>query len=259
LDQSAVDGRRVVLVVGDADDGGARAVAQAVARARPDRDVRWVPGPTWARVRWTHRVSATGIVRTRLTLPGPGRAPLRDEDVAAVWYRASARPPHALAAAAPADQDYAAAELQALVVSWLAGLGDRVVNAVSGDGPGGPPLPAARWRVEAAAVGLPVTRAVAATSQRLVPGWSGSPWDARRPGESSAGPGSRVLVAGDRVVGARSTALAAGYRALAAAGGCRVLAVTVDADGGVCDADPVGALTSPDEVDAVARLLREVA
>ncbi|MGV8978259.1 MAG: hypothetical protein ACOH17_09460 [Cellulomonas sp.] len=248
----------VVLVVADAADLGARAAAQVAARARPEVDVRWVPGYAWDRTSWTHRVTSAGLASTRLTFPAGFGDPVTDDDVALVWFRTTTRVPSALRTASPADRDYAAAELQALAVSWLAGLGDRVVNAVTGDGPSGPAWSDSRWRAEASVAGLSVTDGVAATSARLVPGWSGSPWDARRPYDTIRGASRRVLVAGRRAVGAFDVAEARGCCALAAAARCRILSIGFDPAGGVVEAQPFAPLISTDEIALAGTFLAEM-
>jgi len=249
----------VVLVVADAADLGARAAAQVAARARPEVDVRWVPGYAWDRTRWTHRVTSTGRASTRLTFPAGFGDRVDDDDLALVWFRAATSVPSALRGASAADRDYAAAEMQALAVSWLAALGDRVVNAVTGDGPTGPSWSGARWRAEASAAGLPVTGGVAATSARLVPGWSGSAWDARRPHDTTPDAVRRVLVAGRRAVGASDVAEARGCCALAEAARCRIVSVGFDEAGGVVEAQPLAPVVSPDEIALAGTFLAEVA
>jgi hypothetical protein len=248
----------VVLVVADAADLGARAAACA-ARARPDADVRWVPGYAWERTRWTHRITSTGRASTRLTFPAGFGDPVDDDDLALVWFRATTSVPSALRTASAADRDYASAEVQALTVSWLATLGDRVVNTVTGDGPTGPTWSNVRWRAEARRAGRPVTGGVAATSARLVPGWSGSAWDARRPLDLTPDVARRVLVAGRRAVGASDVAEARGCCGLAAAARCRILSVGFDSAGGVVDAQPLAPVISPDEVTLAGAFLTEVA
>lgn len=249
----------VVLVVADAADLGARAAAQVAARARPEVDVRWVPGYAWDRTRWTHRVTSTGRASTRLTFPAGYGGRVDDDDVALVWFRTTTSVPSALRRASATDRDYASAEMQALAVSWLAALGDRVVNAVTGDGPTGPIWSVARWRAEARKVGLTATDGVAATSARLVPGWSGSAWDARRPHDSTPAAARRVLVAGRRAVGASGVAEARGCCALAEAARCRILSVGFDPSGGVVEAQPLAPVLSPDEIALVGTFLAEVA
>lgn len=249
----------VVLVVADAADLGARAAAQVAARARPDADVRWVPGYAWDRTRWTHRVTSTGRASTRLTFPAGFGDRVDDDDLALVWFRATTNVPSALRTASATDRDYASAEVQALTVSWLATLGDRVVNTVTGDGPTGPTWSGVRWRAEARKAGLPVTSGAAATSARLVPGWSGSAWDARRPLDLTPDVARRVLVAGRRAVGASDVAEARGCCGLAAAARCRILSVGFDSAGGVVDAQPLAPVISPDEVTLAGAFLTEVA
>jgi hypothetical protein len=231
----------------------------AAARARPDADVRWVPGYAWERTRWTHRITSTGRASTRLTFPAGFGDPVDDDDLALVWFRATTSVPSALRTASAADRDYASAEVQALTVSWLATLGDRVVNTVTGDGPTGPTWSNVRWRAEARRAGRPVTGGVAATSARLVPGWSGSAWDARRPLDLTPDVARRVLVAGRRAVGASDVAEARGCCGLAAAARCRILSVGFDSAGGVVDAQPLAPVISPDEVTLAGAFLTEVA
>jgi hypothetical protein len=104
---------------------------------------------------------------------------------------------------------------------------------------------------------------VLATSARLVKGWQGSPFEARRPVDRTYPPPDRsVLVVGDRAVGAPAPSLGAACVRLAARAGCGILQVGfVAREGGhrVCCVDPVGALAEEEEIDAVSALLAAVA
>ncbi len=65
------------------------------------------------------------------------------------------------------DQEYAGAELQAVVVSWLAELGDRVVHPVRRHHLLTPAVPLQHWGAAAAACGLPVATRVIMNSPRM--------------------------------------------------------------------------------------------
>lgn len=246
--------KRVALVL--ADDEGARASARALSAARPDLAVLCCSGGQLGSARWSHRVDASGRARTTLRLAGHTVA---DDDLALVWFRAPLRVPPALAGATPADQEYALAELHALVVSWLASLGERAVNRPDGDSASGPSSSAAVWRHRARQAGLAAADPAAATSARLVPGWQGSPDDVRRPWQAPTLVARRLLVAGSRVLTSCDDDEAARARDLARDTGCRLLEVLFDASGRVLAADPCPELDTPDRVSAAARALAEVA
>src|SRR5262249_55293541 len=129
---------------------------------------------------------STGTVRTELRLPS-GLA-IASGAVSCLLNRLQYLPSPRFSTAAPRDRDYALAELQALVASWLRGLGGRVVNPAGARGQAGGPVSGRAWLALAAAGGLPIARSVAATSGRMI----GCP----RPGE-------RVQLRGDWPGGAR--------------------------------------------------------
>ncbi len=249
----------LVLVVADAYDAGARAVARAA--TRPLGPVVWVGGDDLAAARWSHTIGADGRTATRLRLGGSTSPALTDDDVALVWFRSELwQVPGALRGADPADVGYARSELLALMVSWLSSLGSRVVNAVDGTGLVGPSWSQPRWRQAAAEAGLPVAGQVSATAARLVPGWTGSAWDAQRPpGAPHPRPVSTLLLTGSRVTGPLAKEHAAAGRRLAAASGCRVLQLGFDRAGAVCSVTPNPPLTTEAEVASAAALLLELA
>jgi hypothetical protein len=225
-------GDRVVLAVCDHDDIGGRAAARAASSSLPDGLTLLVAtGTDLAAASWHHRVTSDGRTATRLGLPGG--TTLETDDVAAVLFRPLALPaPPGLWRAPGPERSYAAAELTALVVSWLASLGPRVVNDVEGASPCGPTWVASRWHRAARAAGL------------------------------AAGDGAGVrslLVAGRRVLGARDDAEAAASLALAADAGCRLLELALTPSGSVCRVDVRPTLADPAHVAGVADLLVELA
>ncbi len=114
------------------------------------------------------------------------------------------------------DQEYAGAELQAVVVSWLAELGDRVVHPVRRHHLVTSALPLQHWAATAAACGLPVATRVIASSPRMRATRATAPHcyatnggqhhtpEARHGGADprDGGFGGTVLVAGNEAVGA---------------------------------------------------------
>ncbi|WP_232547791.1 hypothetical protein [Propioniciclava soli] len=227
--------RPLVTIVADADDTGARATAQAVALAAGcgTRHTVWlVPTDALARGRWHHTVDPDGTPRTHVE-PWPHRRSLADDQVGVVWFRSrcpAVTPSHGAGTAA--DRAYAATELAALFSSWLLGLGDRVVTRPEGTSPAGAAWDATVWRALAAARGAAV----------------------------STDPASRrVLVAGDRVVGAATDAEATLARDLAEQAASRCFELTLDAHGRVVDAGVTPALTGPGHVAAAAGLLLRLA
>ncbi|MBA8792417.1 hypothetical protein FHX74_000011 [Friedmanniella endophytica] len=247
-----------VLVVADPSDGGARAACRLAPAAGDGDRPLLVSTDALARAGWEHRVHADGRSSTtvRPARSGAGPEVVIDSDrLRLVWFRGR----HWRLPVGPADADYAWSEFGALLVSWLAGLGDRVVNRPDGQRPSGPSWSAARWRAAAAEASWPVAPRTAATSARLVPGWRGGPWQARLPHDDLLDdrPTSvRLLLVDGVPVGSPSwPGRTAAGRRLAALSGCRVLGLDLDARGRVLGADPVPPLTGRSELAAVAALL----
>jgi len=190
-----------------------------------------VSGDDLVAARWSHHLTADGRATTTIGLPN-GRV-LDDDDLEAVLFRSQNwQVPIGLRSAPAADVAYARAELSALIVSWLASLGSRVLNAVEGTSPSGPAWSAARWRQLAAGAGFAVSDS------------------ARNRG---------VLVAGTRVIGAVDDAEARRCLDLAAASGCRLLEVSFTVGHEACDVEAVPLLCDPEHVAAAATLLSEMA
>jgi hypothetical protein len=230
----------VLLVVADAGDVGGRAAARVAAlhpgaSGEAGREVVVVTGDELAAAGWSHHVDGAGVAHTSVRLPGPDARVLTDGTLAAVWFRSRQwLVPPGLRAAAAADAAYAHAELTALIVSWLASLGPRTVNACEGVSPTGPAWSGARWRQLAADCGLAVAGASESTVRTL-------------------------LVAGSHVVGARDSDEVLRCRRLAAAGSCRIVEVGLDAADRVTGVSTVPPLTDPAWIRAAGAMLQEVA
>ncbi|GJD51975.1 hypothetical protein OPKNFCMD_4734 [Methylobacterium crusticola] len=266
------------LVIAPAGDASAGAVAAALTRRHGAGRVAQLPTGQLARCRWTHRVAPDGAARTRLRRPDG--AALDCAHVRCVLDRMLAPPTlPRFARSHPKDRDYAAAEFHALLASWLAGFGPRLINPAGPWTLVGGRRPRRAWMLDAASRGLPVPRDARATAGRLLPADAGPPSRAGRtnaalPGlpdalpacrgdEAARGaPAGRVLIAGDFVGGSLAGAFGEACRHLAGGAGYRLAGFAFSRIGGrlvLSDVDTVPALADEAEVEAVARLLADVA
>lgn len=269
-----------MVVLAHAHDAGARRLARYLAaRAAAPLVVR---PEQLATARWSHRVDAGGVARTTLTL-ATGAA-LGPADVGCLLNRIDALPVRRFERSAPRDRDYAAMELQALVASWLAGLGDRVVNPVTARATDAGPTSDRLWLARAAAGGLPVVRSLVATSARLVPAAAAAgdpplrplgPW-VPRSGRASTGRvpveaawpedagADQVVVGGRRTAGPLAPRFGAACAAVAAESGCRLAGFRFVGGAGdhgwaLCRVTTRPALDSDDALAAAADLLASIA
>lgn len=251
-----------VLVVAEPTDGGARAASRFASTGAGGTGSSCVgsacavlSSADLSAARWRHRISDDGIASTLITTRSG--IVIDSDRLRLVWFRGQSRRQRQVDAA---DAEYAQAESTALLVSWLAGLGDRVDNRVDGAGPLGPCWSTAMWLSVAAGAGLPVAPRTAATSARAVPRWCGRPWEARRPvddyaGSDPNGPGL-LLIDGAPVAPSRVDFRVAAGRALARASGCRLLRIGLDPLGRVTGVDPCPPLTATDDIITLAAMLR---
>jgi hypothetical protein len=157
---------RIVVILAHAGDAGAGLVAGWLARKFGSQAVRIVRPEMLSLAQWSHRVDARGHATSRVAWP---RAqPLEDSDVGAVLNRIQYLPMPRFHRASAKDRDYAAAELQAVVASWLAGLGDRVVHVVRRRPWVTPVIPLQHWASAAASCRLPVRDCAIASSARAL-------------------------------------------------------------------------------------------
>jgi hypothetical protein len=112
-----------LLILAHALDAGAHGVAAHIAPVLGPRLT--VLRPEWlGQAHWSQRIDARGSARTLLRWHGGRR--LDGSQFGVVWNRIRVLPQAAFRASAARDRDYAGAELQAMVASWLAELGARV-------------------------------------------------------------------------------------------------------------------------------------
>ena len=262
---------RVVVLAHSHDRGAAAVAARLSADLGPD-DVTVVRPEALGLGRWSHRLGSTPDVQTDLRLLSG--IEISSSSVSCLFNRLQYLPSPRFSGASPRDRDYAAAELQALVASWLYSLGPRVVNPSGPRGQAQGPGSRRGWLALAAGCGLPVARSVAATAGRMIdaplPGERirlREPWPAgvrgAAPVEGEWDPptGSEdetLLVAGDEVVGPLGDIFGARCREVARRAGCTLLEFRFGRIGGelaILEIDPLPSLANPATVVATADLL----
>jgi hypothetical protein len=196
-----------VLVLAHAADSGAESVAALLRHALGSGRVRIVRPETLSLGSWSHRVTASGAASTRITMPR-GEV-IEDQQVAAVFNRIRYLPVPRFQRASPKDRDYAGAEIQALVASWLAAFRDRVVHVVREHPWVTPMLPLQHWADAAARCGLPIGVRTIGSSARALRLRAGRPSDLARVGGSANDVVGSVLVAGHRAEGSLAATLGA--------------------------------------------------
>ena len=111
------------MILAHALDAGAQAVAAVLAPSLGPRLT--LLRPEWlGQARWSQRIDARGRAHTLLRWDGGHR--LDGSQAGVVWNRIRMLPQAAFRVSAAPDREYAGAELQALVASWLAEMGARV-------------------------------------------------------------------------------------------------------------------------------------
>ena len=179
-------------------DLGACAVAEVAARR--GATVTVVGAVELATADWSHRI-CDGIATTRIRLRD-GRL-IDSVGLGAVLNLIPAIPAVGFDSASHRDRDYAHSEQQALFVSFLAGLGDRLIGGVDGQGPTGN-WTWTRWAYLAHRCGIATAAA-----------------------EQDSGGDTVVTVIGGRVFGAPSRPFAMQCLALSDRSGCELLQLTI--------------------------------
>lgn len=228
--------------------------------------------------RWLHRIE-NGRVRSEVQL-ADGQC-LTDVPGSVIVNRlCQISLPH-FARAKPADRDYAASELQALLLSWLHALRCPIYNRPSPAGLAGPDFGQLQWLMYAAKAGLPVRRMTFTTNGRRSSAQLSKPYRAAAdliclepldPAAAASGPllycedvtspPESVLIVGDRIVGALPTGLAAPCRDFARSIGCDLLQLWLAQSRDSGEAVVVGVSAFPDfsgagDLEAVCDLLAE--
>lgn len=270
-----------VVVLAHRHDVGAHAVARVLRRWSPLEPV--VVSPEHLSVaRWSHRIGRRGDAHTTLTL-ADGRV-IAGSDIACLLNRIDYLPVARFDRASERDRDYAAMEFQALVASWLGGLGDRVVNRPTATGADAGPTSTRQWLAVAARRGMPTAPAACATAASVLPAIAAGagplrplgPWvPARSPttgrvpvelGPPTVVDGETttigVLVADGRAVGPLAAELGPACAEIAAEAGCRLIGFGFDrtADGpALREVFTRPALSEPWQVAVAAEMVADVA
>lgn len=261
-----------ILVLAPSWDMTAVAVARVAATRHGGGVLLLDPEQLGLARRWVHRVAPDGTASGEVVLGDGVR--LEDRDIACVLNRADAVPVPRFGASTAKDREFAAMEIQALVASWLTGLGGRVVDPPAGSGPG-QVRRRRQWLALAHEAGLPVAMSALATSARLPSAVRWRRWAhpvpagerhlGRRPVEVEQpldGPGGEVLVVGDQARGTLAGRYGERCLTLARAAGSRLLQCRFADAGGrplLVDVDPRPELHDPAAVTDVAELLAMVA
>jgi hypothetical protein len=143
-----------LLILAHATDTGASSVAAHLAGRLGSDKVRVVRPEVLGLARWSHRVGSRGRAFTRMTLPNA--EPLVSAETGAVLNRIQYLSVPRFRSASAKDREYAAAELHAVVASWLAEFGDRAIHDVRRHPSVIPSLSRQQWVTAAAAHNLPV-------------------------------------------------------------------------------------------------------
>jgi hypothetical protein len=229
--------------------------------------------------RWSHAVDS-GRVGTELTLADGRR--LQTDRMGVVFQRIRQLDMPQFARAKPDDREYAVAEMQALLLSWLAGLSCPVVNRAGPRGLCGADRSRLEWMKLAASAGLPTRGCELASEARRFPrpdflphlaiNGTGAedPPPILRPQllgrapvqylEPVEGPHRHVLVAGGRCFGLPVGASAAACLKLAGLSGDHLLGIHLGKVRGIwrfCGATPLPEI-SAEAADFVADTLAEM-
>ncbi len=199
----SADRRGVLVVLASAHDATARRI---VAEWAPWNAQLCVPADLSVSG-WRHRVGAPGDATAVIG----GRA-IPASAITGVLTRLPAVRPEELGHIATADRDYVASEMTAFLIAFVSALPCRVLNRPTAGSLAGPAWRPEQWLRVACLAGIPVR-----TARR-------SPWpDA--PAQAEAQAAVRLIVAGDRVIGAAEPQLAKWARSLAGIAGVALLEV----------------------------------
>ncbi len=214
-------------------DVGAVAVAAAAVTAFGRDRVAFVSPTQLATARWRHLVGS-GSTSTSIRL---ANGAIVEDGRTVVFNRVATIPSLSFGTLGSKDADYAAAEWQALYVSWLAGLGSAAINPIDSFGRPGPSTRLAWLRI-ANLAGVEV--ADVETSNRGV-----------------AATVKSVLVAGDKTVGTTNGAIADRCQAIASLAACPLIELwfSDDDEPRFVDASSHPLLHDRLQVDAAIRLI----
>lgn len=241
----------VALVLAHGEDAGAHAVAAHLHARLGAGSVRLLRPESLVAGAWSHRVDGRGHADT--TVRVAGGPVLASRDLRVVIHRIARLVQPRFRRASAKDRDYAGAEIEALLVSFLGAFGSRAVPDVRAQPWIAPPLPAARWIGAARAAGVPVAAR---------PWRGGAPDPSALPGGALATAASRLLVAGPATLGDLAPVFGPACLAMSRAVGMPVLEfhfVRADDAWRLRHVDPMPPLDQPGAAERVADHLAAMA
>lgn len=155
-----------VLILGSPHDEAARAVTIGLRARHGEASVQHRTLEELGAADWTHRIGVTG---TATSIRFPDGTTMAEFAPTLVFNRLEFIPTLLFTGMAEADRHYARAEFYALLLSWLASLGDRVLNRPSPYALCGPGFHSWQWLAVAANAGLSPYPGAATTSRRRAP------------------------------------------------------------------------------------------
>lgn len=242
------------LVIAEPHDRGAANVTRRLAALYGGPAVLQLSTASLSRSRWLHTVSTTGACDTRIGVPDGRTADARS--LRCVLNRMAAPPIVPAFAASPVkDRDYAAAEFQALLTSWLASLGKRVINPAGPSPLAGTYGPSLSWIPQASAAGLNVC-----TSRMATPDVIRCSPPEQPIGSKDEATGRYLLVAGRRILGPLASRVGPQCLELADRLGLMLASFHFVESGrgwALAHVNCMPSLTQEEEVDAAVRLAGE--
>lgn len=155
------------LILSHFHDETASSVANVLASRHGAQSVKTIPAEQLAaQVGWSHRHGKAGV-ETNLRLSDSDT--VSSHQISVVFNRVRHVPVPHFESSSKADRDYAAAEIHALVLSWLSSVNCPVVNRASVRGLGGANRSLAEWLLLAGRAGLPTRRLRFTTNSRIFP------------------------------------------------------------------------------------------
>jgi hypothetical protein len=153
-----------ILILCHTDDLGAIQVSEIIASKLGKKAVSVITPEVFALVQWSHCVDSSGQTTTRFRIPN--QQDLDSEFIGCLFNRLRYVPSRPFTS--QKNRDYAGAEIQALMSSWLLQLGEHLVNPISIISGIASPISHPQWMSAAQQSRLPIFRYVKTTAQKLI-------------------------------------------------------------------------------------------
>lgn len=262
-----------ILIICHTNDLGALQVSEIIASKLGRKAVYVMPSEVFALLQWSHRIDPFGRATTCIRLPN--QADFDSKSIGCLFNRLRYVPNRPFSS--QKNRDYAGAELQALISSWLLELGVHLVNPLSIESGIASPISHPQWLSAAQQCGLPIFRYVNATAHKLIdkilPGEVLNPL-ADWPGTSGVIPASigldhtvviqreSILICGDQALGSLAQMFGDSCIKLAQKMRYNLLEVQfglVQGQFRVIGVSPYPLLESSEAVDGAAQMIMDIA